>query len=288
MSDPIRSERVERALTQCLESGKTDALFEELRRASGLPGPRPSFDLAQSVGATIAAQGKRGASLVAKLKASIDNEFLLVVYAFACAEAVGLGRPKATHDKAGLAAAIEALHDLCDDDRAVVREGVVLALRALLRAHPAEVVEALVRFTDGYLHAHVAIEALTDKTWLTSVHDPEPLLSRLDEAFRLADESPRAAERSQGVRTLRRDLPAQISRLAGRFPNEVIPWVAARATWQRPETREVVAETIRTLRKRSLPKAEADRLAQALSGSAPEPRDPTRIVQGTRNRSRGR
>jgi hypothetical protein len=133
----------------------------------------------------------------------------------------------------------------------------------------------------------VALEALADRTLLATLPAGDAVLARLDEAFQLADVSPRAAERSQGLRTLRRGFPVQIARFAVRFP-EVLAWFTERTQAKRPETREVVHETILALKKNHLAVAEVDRLMAAFAASAPAPRDPTRIVQGTRNRSRGR
>ena len=51
---------------------------------------------------------------------------------------------------------------------------------------------------------------------------------------------------------------------------------------------ESVAETIARLRKGSLSDADAARLDASLAKAGPPPRDPSRIVQGTRKRSKGR
>lgn len=277
--DPIKSPRIEAALLRALTTGETTELFDLLERASGLPGPRPNYDLAQSVAVVLAARGKQGTPLVQALLAATDREYLLVVAAMAQAERAARG--------VDARRALQTLHDLAGDERHAVRQTVVEALRIVARAKGADVLAELARYTDGYLHAHVALEALADRTLLASLPTGEAVLARLDEAFRLADASPRAAERLQGVRTLRRGLPAQIVRFAARFP-EVLAWLAERTGSKRPETREVIHETILALRKGNLPVAEMDRLMASLAASAPVPRDPTRIVQGTRKRSRGR
>jgi hypothetical protein len=113
------------------------------------------------------------------------------------------------------------------------------------------------------------------------------VVARLDEAFALADRSPRADERLQGLRLLRQGLAGQVALFAARFPG-VVRWLEEKTHTARPESREVVERAIAALRKSSFPEAEAARLAAALSASAPPPRDPTRVVQGTRKRSKGR
>jgi hypothetical protein len=133
----------------------------------------------------------------------------------------------------------------------------------------------------------VALEALSDRTILDAIHNPEPILARLDEAFALADRSPRAAERSQGVRTLRDKLPGQIAAFAARFP-ETITWIERVAKIQRPESRKVVDDAIGALRKDRISNAEAKRLNDLLTASARPDRNAAKIVAGTRKRSKGR
>jgi len=183
--------------------------------------------------------------------------------------------------------AIRALHDLSDEPRHLVRMGLVSALRAIVLARGEAALRELASWTDGYLHAHVALAATADREVLDRLKSPEELLERLEEAFVLADESPRAAERSQGVRVLREGMPAQIALFAARFP-EVVAWVEAKTASKRPETREVVAQSITALRRAGLRTSEATRMAGLLEASKKPPRDAAKIVKGTRKRSKGR
>jgi hypothetical protein len=277
MAAALRSDRMEVALERAL-AGSPEALIDLLDRSSGLPGPRPNLELARAMGAAIARAGGRGEALVRALEARGD-EFLAMVAAHAHAAWWANGKEDAA----------EALQRLAGDARRLVREGAIDALRAMLAARGDAGVAALAGWTDGYLQAHVALEALADREVLARLGAGagSEVLARLDEAFALADRSPRSAERLQGVRLLRQSLPAQIAAIAGRFP-EALQWLTAQAGAQRPETREVVAEAAAALRKASFPEATAGRIAGALAASAPAPRDPTRIVQGTRRRSKGR
>lgn len=277
--DVIRSQRIDAALTRALDRGEYAELFDLLGRASGLPGPRANIDLARSVGAGIAARGGRGLPLLDALLASGD-EYQAIVGALALAARI-VADVDARRGR-------QKLHDMAEDPRHVVREGVIAAVRDLVRAGGEPAIDALSTWTDGYLHAHVVLEALADRELLASLRSGAGVLARLDEAFALADVSPRAAERSQGVRTLRRALPLQISLFAARFP-EVLAWFAERAAVvERPESRDVLRETVRALRKSSLSLSETDKLTKTLDASAPVPRDPSRIVHGTRRRSKGR
>jgi len=164
---------------------------------------------------------------------------------------------------------------------------VVHAVRVALHGRGDRVVDDLASWTDGYLQAHAALEALADRTTLSALHGVGPVFDRFAEAFALADAAPRAADRSHGVRSLRRGLPNQLATLGGRWTEQTMDWITQRTAAQRPETREVVQGAIDALKK-VLSEAEAARLAQALAATAPPPRDPSRIVQGTRRRGGGR
>jgi hypothetical protein len=228
---------------------------------------------------------------------SSAEEYALIVAAQALAalagragqqeSAGGAGRAGRPRRARGAFDPLEALEQLAEDPRRLVRDGVVAALRTVIAARGDAMVGELSTWTDGYLQAHAALEALAERTLLTRLGAGAEVVERLEEAFVLADRSPRADERLQGLRLLRREMPAQIATLSGRFP-EVVRWLEEKTRVERPESREVVGQAIAALRKGSFSDAETARLADALAATAPPPRDPSRIVQGTRKRSRGR
>jgi hypothetical protein len=233
--------------------------------------------LLKSLGARIARGGAAGRELCDVLIAQKSLPlFTTGVFAIA-ADAAN----KATRQRG-----LGRLHDLADEPIKERRDIVVEALADLVATLGDEVAEKMVSFTDGFLHATVALEALTVERALARLSTPDALLARFAEAFDLADEAPRSADRAQGVRVLRERMPAQIARAVVRF-GELVDFVEERAARERPETREVVAQTIAALRK-VLGEAGADRLRETHASSAKPPRDPSRIVQGTRRRSRGR
>lgn len=292
----LRSDRIESALQGAITSGASAsamaALFDQLERVSGLPEarwgssearrshplPRPNLDLARALGASIARHGRRADPLLKALLAA-PSEYPKIVAAASLA-----ARYLADIDPRG---AMLGLQDLVEDGRHVVRIGVIDALRGLLTERGAPVIVDLAAWMDGYLQAHVALEALADRSILSALRSGELVLARLDEAFALADLSPRAAERSQGLRLLRQELPSQIAVFAARFP-ETLDWVLDRTASKRPETRDVLELAITALRKSSLSDADAAKLDASLAKAGPPPRDPSRIVQGTRKRSKGR
>ncbi len=274
----IRSARIEAALTRAVDNGDVVDLFDLLGRSSGLPGPRPNVELGDAVAAALAIR-KKGADATVRALAQSESEY------HALCGALALGARWAAGIDA--VASADTLQGLAEDGRRHVRGAVVRVVRRYIERHGSAGLAELSAWTDGYLQAHAVLEALADRTVLAALPEAEPVLARLDEAFLLADRSPRAAERSEGLRTLRRDLPRQITVFAGRF-SEVVTWLSARTASKRPESRDVVEATIHALRKGATAHSETDRLAASLSASAPAPRDPSRIVHGTRNRSKGR
>lgn len=273
-----KTSKLEAAIDLAIAGGGIHALLDVLTRSSNLPGTRPNLDFARVAGLAIASRRAKADALVRALL-SAEGEFPVIVAAHVFAE-----RALAGYDVRG---SMQALHDLAEEPRHLVRMGIVAALRAVMVGKGDEVLRELSSWTDGYLHAHVVLAAMADREVLDRLRSPEEVLARLEEAFVLADVSPRAAERSQGLRSLREGFPAEVAVLAARFP-EVVTWVEGKTVVQRPETREVIAQVIAALRKSGLKNAEALRLSTALEASAKPLRDAARVVHGTRKRSKGR
>jgi hypothetical protein len=270
-------ERLEAAIARAIDTNILRDLWDELGRGSKLPSPTPNLELARAVGARLARERGKAEGVLATLFNSTD-EFGRIVAAMTFS-----ARALSGFDRRGSLAGLEGL---AEDGRKHVRTGLVAALRDIIAAEGEKGIEALAVLADGYLHAHLLLEALADRHVLDGLPRHEPVLQALESAYRLADQSPRAAERSQGVRLLRSAMPAQIAMFAARFP-EILTWLTEHATrTERPESREILEATIVTLRKRSLPRAAADRLAEVLKTSAKPDRNAARIVQGTRKRAR--
>lgn len=268
--------RIETSLTRALETGDFRDLLERAKPGLGLPGPRPKLELARELGLAIARDRARGGKLARLLGASeLEEARVVAAAAFGAIATSGSGRKDA----------LAALSDLADDPRATIRIGVIDAVRTLLASDLATTLADLSAWTDGYLQAHVALEALRDKKILDTVPSAAAVLALLEPAYRLADDAPRAADRWQGVRVLRQGLPAQITAFVTRF-SELTSWLLDRTAAQRPETREILAQTAAALERASFRHSDVDTVRAALTKSAKPPRDPSRVVQGTRKRSR--
>ncbi len=283
----IREPRLASAVDEAIAGAPRERVIDLLERASGLPG-RANVNLARAVAERMASAGKSGRDLAEELAATgIDEKretalFLVHVGLLGIALSAGL--------KGGAgASALGPVHDAAGDNRHEVRDAALHALVAYVEKNGDAALDAITGFFDGYLHAHVALEALAKREALDRLQRADVLVERLDAAFALADTAPRAADRSQGVRTLRAGLSKQIATFAGRFEHEILTWLEG---WldraEHPESRAVLEASLVELRRKSQGDAVVARLRGRLAASAPAPRDPARIVAGTRKRSRGR
>jgi hypothetical protein len=259
-------------------------LFTLLRRFSGLPGPHPNEKLGWAVAHAVAAYGSRAEGLVAELCAvgrgrvpeKGTAEFLPIVGAFCQAARFASG--------ADAESVLSGLRTLSEDPRHLVREGVVAALDEMSHAAGKELVELLGAWTDGYLSASVALDAMTKRSWLDGLKSPEPLLARLDEVFSLAESAPRADQRSQGYRTLLKTLPEGLARLMDRFPDATVAWLESRAGIEHVELREAFADVALRLRAHGHAAGKLEQFGRLFAASAPPRRDPRTYVGPTRKR----
>lgn len=272
----VRNEKIAKLLDAALQGADSRTLFDALVRLSGMPGPNPNLDLARAVGGEIAARGGDGLTVTDELLAA-KHPYLVRVGLQAVA-----ARASDPKDPSG---ALKKLHDAADASEKQARDAVIESLVDVIVARGDGVVPKLKSFTDGFLHAYVALEALTTRKALDAVRDGAAVTERLDEAFTLADLSSRADERAQGVRILREGLALQIARLAGRFP-EARAWLEERFTVERPESRDILGLALIALRKQGLAESESVRLTEAFEKHSPVRRDAARIVDGTRKRGR--
>src|SRR5262249_6059762 len=85
---------------------------------------------------------------------------------------------------------------------------------------------------------------LATEGWLSTVHDVDAVLARLDEAFALARDAPRAAARWPGHKALIEALGQAPSAIAMRFGVPVFDMLERWAKAPDPALREVLAATL--------------------------------------------
>jgi len=279
----IRNRALAAELDSALARRSYDALFALLRRLSGLPGPRANEPLARAFAAEVARAGPDTDELVRALcavgpahaPAGTDGEFLAMVGA-AC-----IGARLAESPDAAL---IEQLRALADDPRHRIRESVARALVEASRAHGDALALLLSAWTDGYLGATVALEALTARVWLDRARSAQPALDRLEEAFGLAEGAARADQRSQGYRALVKVLAEAPARLLDRFPRETLVWLESKAGTPDVALRAALSALLPTARSRGHGAPSLEKFEQVLAESAPPRRDPKTYVGPTRKR----
>jgi hypothetical protein len=280
----LRNAAITAELERAIAGRNHSALFGLLCRFSGLPGPRPNEKLAWAVADAIAAYGPRADELVRALCASGRGrnpekgtvEFLPIVGAFSLAARFARGSDAET--------VLSHLRLLSEDPRHIVRESVMTALGEMGRARGGELVALLASWTDGYLSASVALEAVTARTWLDALRSPEEALARLDEAFSLVEEAPRADQRSQGYRTLLEALPEATARLMDRFLDETVVWIESKAATEHVDLREALGELVVRVRAHGHATGKLARFERSFAESAPPRRDPKTYVGPTRKR----
>jgi hypothetical protein len=290
IGEGLRNETILAALDRALRDGASaadaDALYKHLGLASGLPGPRANLGVASAFATECAARGKKADRLLFEMvrippdsaPGATAREFLPV-----CG-VLGLGA-RAAADESVRKKVLAALHDAAEDPRFRVRDAVPLALARIGEKAGASLAAELAPWMDGYHQAAAAILGLAEGAWLPSPTDDA--LARLDEAYALARDAPRAAVRWPGWKALVDALGKAPAALAARFGVPIFDRLAAWADTAMPELRDAVESNLRSS-KLARYADEVARVRAALGASLPPPRDPTRIVQGMRSRSKKR
>jgi len=138
---------------------------------------------------------------------------------------------------------------------------------------------------DGYFHAAAVLRALAREAWLGSLHAAGPVIERLEEAFALARDAPRAAARYPGHKALVEALERTPGIIALRFG---VPVFDAAVRWcgvKDPVMREVPAALLGQAKLAGRFGPDVDRVRRALAASRPLPRNPDHDVGPTRDRS---
>ena len=287
-SETIVDELLRKALRAALDEGRVTPLFERLERSAGDPA-RPNWGFARLVAGGLTAEPR--ASALLRAMADEWRPFPRIVAGFALVTRIGARAE---------AADVAAFEAIVEDERRIVREGAVLALRELLLQRTGDlggVLRLLASLEEGLLHTAVLVEALCERTVLDRLQQGAEVVRVLDAAVTRTDRAARSEERSQGLRELRLRLPPAIAATAARF-REGLSWleerlVAAKADaeapralqrFMRPETRALWEESLRLLGKKKLGTADLERLYALGASSAKPRRDAARVVAGTRRR----
>jgi len=245
--------------------------------------------LAEAAARALVAQNTRGRPIIDRWLAMKKDEaptgtslpFLPMVAVMA----LGVMACQAS-DANGLRTALRALHDHADDGRREVRDAVVAALVLPLQRRVEETIEALHEWMDGYFHASLVLQALSEPTVVQQIRDGVRPMTCLQEAFALAAGAPRSHQRSHGYRELLRALREAIAAWGGRFPNVVAPWLAEHADVATKDLLSVLGTSLEELSARGMRRSTATSVYDAIDAVVPPPRDPRWDVGPTRGRGK--
>jgi hypothetical protein len=282
-SDPLS-----RALADAA-AGRVDALYVLLTRGSRLPGTRMNTELADAFAQACRAMGARGEAVALKMaRLPADHapgattlEFLPVCGLLAVAT-------RGASDGPARPAALAELHAHADDLRFRVRETVVEGLVRIGAASGDALVAEVATWMDGYFHAAAVVTALGREGWLTALHDASGVVARLDEAFALLQQAPRAAARWPGHKALIEALGVTPAVVAVRFGVPVFDMLARWAADKDPALREIVERAMHPRQLATRFGRELDRVRAALGASAAPVRNPDHDFGPSRDRSKNR
>jgi hypothetical protein len=298
-NEGLRSEALRAALAAAL-AGKPAPLEDLLCRHGGGPDPRPNLRLAAAFGAEISmpevpvGAADRLLSRLADDDAAPDTPRVFLPIAAAHGWAARL---RAEPD---LPRAWAALAALAGDERTPVRLATLDALVGFATRPGVDGAKIFVQQAHDWLEledreqrfgaAAVVVDVLANRQVLALLGDLEPLLDYLSRTIEAAAGASRAAERSDARRRLLLSLPRTLGAVVSAFGRDGrgVDWLEEQCLEARhPDVREALSNAILGLgaRAQGQSAAVAQRLRDALEGSAKPPRDPTRIRPGT---ARGR
>jgi hypothetical protein len=279
----FRSEALTRALDEAVR-GDTRALYELLARVGGLPGPRANAGVILAFSNECAARGKTTDVLVMKM-ATLDVDAAPGASKYEIVPMCGVAAlgARAASDPTAMRA-IATLHDCAEDLRFRVRDEVAEALARIGEQRGEALVHDLAHWMDGYFHAAAVLRALANARWLTKIAAPTAVIERLDEAFELAKNAPRAVARYPGFKSLLDALAIAPVEAAARFGVPVFDMLAKWAETKDPVLRELVDRVLAAPKLAGRYAAEVTRARGALTATEPPRRDPKTYVGPTRGR----
>ena len=275
-----------RALDDAI-AGHPSALYELLTRGFRLPGPRMNTALADSFASACRARGPSVDAVAIAMAAlspleapgATAHEFLPACGLLAVGARAG-AEPTA---RPGLVA---VLHTHADDTRFRVRDATVLALSRAGAMDGDGLLASVGEWMEGYFHAATVLHAMAIDPWLSKLEDASLVAERLDQAFVLAQNAPRAAARYPGHKELLSAIAKEPASMAARFGRPVFSLLERWAKVEDPALREAVSDLLASSKLAGRFGPDLDRVRAALTASLPPPRNPDHNVGATRHRGR--
>jgi len=288
LAAPAAADPLGRAFDTAI-AGDPMPLYAFLARHSGLPGVRANGTMTLAFASHAATRGKRADTLI-RAMALLDADRApggteLEFLPMCGVAAIGA---RAVSDPKVVRVSLELLEAAAEDLRFRVRDEVPRALARIGAVRGEPLVEEVAPWMDGFFQAAAVLVAATDNGWLSTIHSPDALVRRLDEAFELARGADRAAERYPGYKSLVDALSVAPGVFAARFGAPVFDRLVTWSTVKEPKLREAITRSIGGTRLSKRFGPDVARVEAALAGSAPTRRDPLTYVGPTRQRGKKR
>jgi len=272
-ADRFRDEALTRALDQAV-LGERSALYDRVRRACGLPGPRLNTGLVQAFAAEVARRGPAADALVAAMLAVHEDaapyghvdEILPILGAAATGA-------RAARDAKARRALLETLEEAACDRRSRVRDEVSRALVAIGIAVGPSFSITMRRWIEDdqpYL-GRAAISAMSEVDLLVALGE-EATTELVEVACVRIEREHRAGRRHDAFRKLVRVMETMLPIAVGRHPT-TSDVLCAHAATEDEDLRDAIAAAVEPLRKgRFADRAQA--IADALALAKKPSRDP--------------
>jgi hypothetical protein len=193
---------------------------------------------------------------------------------------------RAAGDPSARARFLPELHARADDVRFRVRDAVVAALARIGETAGDDLVDEVASWMDGYFHAAAVVRALATQGWLGAIRETGPALARLDEAYVLVKDAPRAAARYPGHKALVEALMATPRQLAVRFGTPVFEVLVRWGQTSDPVLRSIPSAVLADAKLAGRFHDDVARLRSTLDASLPPPRNPDHDFGPTRRRGK--
>ncbi len=280
------SKPLDSALATAL-AGNEKPLYDFLCRVSGLPGVRVNTTIVTAFAEACAGHGKRADALLRKMAALHPDEApggTALEFLPVCATAA-IGLRVATDPRAR-DKLLPLLHDLAEDMRFRVRDEVPAALANVGARDGTWLLGEIESWMDGFFHAAAVLRALSLPQWLSTLDDAGAVAQRFARGFALLDGASRSDRRYPGYKALVDATRAAPRALASRFGVPIFEVLRDAARTSDPDLAELVRSSMRDQTLRARYADEVRSIEAVLDAAAPKPRDPSRIVHGTRKRGR--
>lgn len=267
--------------------GRTQPLFLELARVSGLPGTRINVAVAQALADECGRLGKKADPLIDALVAEDADrapggtplEFLPVCGVYALGARMAADPKRRSH---GLA----VLSDAAEDLRFRVRDAVPVALARVGAQGGDAFLEELEPWMDGYFQAAAVLFAISRPEWGRLLSEPGPASLRLGEALALLYHASRADRRYPGFKALGDAVVAAAGPLTARLGGPILEVLEPWAKKDDPWLRDLVVQSMQNTMIRARHGDEVTAIEAAAAAAKPVPRDGKKVDLPTRKRGK--